>query len=356
MASIETRIKKNGSKSYRTVVYLPNGKRVNKTFSRKEDAKRYAIKFQSEIQQRRFSLMLESEKHTTNDMINYYRASVLPHLKDSQHREFHLKQLEEHCGTCKLSEISPAVIASLRDKLLQTPATEGRHKGNPRSQVTVNRYLATYRAMFNICVNELGWMTENPVKKVKFFKEPPGRTRFLEGDQIQRVLQAAKELGPKTHLLYVLALVTGARRSELRYLKWENVRLDQGLIILNDTKNGETRSLMITETITAELKRQSAVANSAYIFSRDDDPDRVIPIDDIWKKIRKVAELEGFRFHDLRHTAASNMAMSGAGIREIGDLLGDKTLAMVKRYSHLCNDHRRIVVERMVSNKLQPYM
>jgi len=356
MASIETRVNKNGSKSFRAVIYLPTGKRVTKTFRRKEDAKRYTIKCQSEIQQKRFNLMLQSEQHTVDELITYYSKSMLTRLKDSQHRLHHLKQLRVHCGASRLCAVSPALIASIRDTLLNTPATEGRHKGQPRSKATVNRYLATYKAMFNTCVNELGWMTENPVKKIKFFKEPPGRTKFLEGPQIQRVLQEAKALGPKTHLLYKLALVTGARRSELRLLKWENVRLDQGLIILNRTKNGETRSLMVTQSILTDLEQLAASANSPFIFSREDDPDSLLPVDDIWKKIRAAAQLEGFRFHDLRHTAASNLAMSGAGLREIGDLLGHKTLAMVKRYSHLCDDHRRLVVERMVTHKLQPYM
>ena len=59
------------------------------------------------------------------------------------------------------------------------------------------------------------------------------------------------------------------------------------------------------------------------------------------------AGIEAFRFHDLRHSAASYLAMSGATLSEIAAVLGHKTLAMVKRYSHLSEDHTAGVVERM---------
>jgi len=75
-------------------------------------------------------------------------------------------------------------------------------------------------------------------------------------------------------------------------------------------------------------------------------------IDRMWQKARTAAELTDFRFHDLRHTAASYLAMEGAGLREIADILGHKTLAMVKRYSHLTEDHKYKTVSRMANRVL----
>jgi integrase len=70
-------------------------------------------------------------------------------------------------------------------------------------------------------------------------------------------------------------------------------------------------------------------------------------IREAWEYAVKRAEIADFRFHDLRHSAASYLAMSGASLAEIAELLGHKTLSMVKRYTHLSEAHTRNVVARM---------
>ena len=71
------------------------------------------------------------------------------------------------------------------------------------------------------------------------------------------------------------------------------------------------------------------------------------PIRSAWVSALKVAAIDSFRFHDLRHCAASYLAMSGASLNEIAEILGHKTLAMVKRYAHLSDAHTNTVIERM---------
>ncbi len=66
-----------------------------------------------------------------------------------------------------------------------------------------------------------------------------------------------------------------------------------------------------------------------------------------WEQSRRKANLEDFHFHDLRHSCASYLAMNGATLLEIAEVLGHKTLDMVKRYSHLAESHTAGVVERM---------
>lgn len=82
--------------------------------------------------------------------------------------------------------------------------------------------------------------------------------------------------------------------------------------------------------------------------------DRSVPMDirKAWESCLREAEVEDFRFHDLRHSAASYLAMSGASLTEIADVLGHKTLDMVKRYAHLTEGHKASVVERMASKFL----
>ena len=66
-----------------------------------------------------------------------------------------------------------------------------------------------------------------------------------------------------------------------------------------------------------------------------------------FNKVTERAGIDDFRFHDLRHSTASYLAMSGATLLEIADILGHKTLQMVKRYSHLSEDHKATVLEKM---------
>jgi len=70
-----------------------------------------------------------------------------------------------------------------------------------------------------------------------------------------------------------------------------------------------------------------------------------------WYAALKASGIEDLHFHDLRHTSASMLAAQRASLLEIADVLGHKTLAMVKRYSHLLVDHKAQVIERMIAAK-----
>ena len=76
-------------------------------------------------------------------------------------------------------------------------------------------------------------------------------------------------------------------------------------------------------------------------------PQKPIEIRKSWLNALEKAGIEDFRFHDLRHSTASYLAMNGATLAEIAEVLGHKTLAMVKRYSHLSEAHTAGVLERM---------
>jgi len=149
----------------------------------------------------------------------------------------------------------------------------------------------------------------------------------------------------------VLTLSTGMRRSEVRFLTWEQVDLQKGVIILNTTKNGERRRVAVRGwrwtfcASTAKVRR----IDTNFVFpghktARTGQP---FDVDHFWDLAVKEIGLKDFHFHDVRHTTASYLAMSGASLLEIAEVLGHKTLQMVKRYSHLAESHTASVVERM---------
>ena len=146
----------------------------------------------------------------------------------------------------------------------------------------------------------------------------------------------------------VLALSTGARKGELISSKWKDIDFHREVIIQHDTKNGERRVLPLTHhalEIVAHLF-QNRRLDSEYVFPSNNGK-KPFDIRRAWTAALKKADIPDFRFHDLRHSAASYLAMNGASLAEISEILGHKTLAMVKRYAHLSEVHTAGVVARM---------
>lgn len=248
-------------------------------------------------------------------------------------------------GKYFLTHVTPSIIGGLRDELLAGIT----RRNTQRSTSTVNRYLAALSRVFNICVKEYGWLKENPVLLISRPKEAKGRERYLSLTEISRLLDACRD--SRSQFLYpivVFALATGARRGEILNLKWEDVDFDRSIAIFRQTKNGESRSVSLTPLLVDSFMKEKKirVILSAYIFPSQNGQ-KPADIETAWDGAIKIANLPGLRFHDLRHTASSHLAMNGASALEIAAILGHKTLAMVKRYSHLSTSSTAQVLTRM---------
>jgi integrase len=162
---------------------------------------------------------------------------------------------------------------------------------------------------------------------------------------------------PYLYPVVVLALSTGMRQGEIMGLKWEDVDLHQGRVTLHETKNGERRVVPLVGKALELLKEYAKVRRigTPLLFPgkvKTQRPGEVAtyrPIDlrAPWLAALKKAGIDDFRFHDLRHSTASYLAMNGASLAEIAEVLGHKTLQMVKRYAHLSEAHTAGVVARM---------
>jgi integrase len=146
-------------------------------------------------------------------------------------------------------------------------------------------------------------------------------------------------------------MFTGARRENILSLTWQQVDFERRCIILTDTKNGERQTLPLVEPAYSELLawRDKARKDSPLVFAGKINTNAHVSINHTWQTALKRAGITNFRFHDLRHSFASELAMSGASLAEIAAGTGHKTLQMVKRYAHLSHDHTASVVERMAA-------
>jgi len=346
MAYIQERTDADGNVKYRVQIRLKGYPLQTATFNRKTDAKKWAQDTESSIRDGRHFKTSEAKKHTLADLIDRYIENVLPTKPKSQKKQTtQLLWWKDQLGSYVLADITSSLLVEHRDKLL----SETVRTGNKRSPATVVRYLAALSHAFTIAVEEWAWIDDSPMRKVRKPTEPRGIVRFLENDERERLLEACKHSDNKfIYTIVVLAISTGMRKMEMMNLVWKDINLDEGYLILHETKNGERRRITLTGHAYECIKEINKVRriDTNYVFPHDR-LKHVVDIAPVWKKAVAEAKVENFRFHDLRHTAASYLAMNGASLAEIAEFLGHKTLSMVMRYAHLSEAHSASVVDRM---------
>lgn len=331
MATIQKRVGKL-STTYKAIIRMKNQPAVSKSFPRKTDAKTWATNTEADMRANRYGLTSEAEKHTVTDMIDRYMS-----LPDSTARISYLNWWKSEIGNMTLNQVTRGTIIQRRDKLA-TEKTGTRTKGDLRSPATVNRYLAYLSIVYSAAV-EWEWCNLNPVKGIKRGKEIK-RVRFLgmagysktEAVDLLKACKASKD--PQLYPIVVTAMNTGCRAGELLDLDWQDIDFKRGTALLTDTKNGESRTIPITGHTVEVLKELRGLGkvfaakpgSARYDYAKS------------WKAALEAAGIEDFKFHDLRHHAASMLAIAGMPLNQIGHLLGHKSQIMTARYAHLCDD------------------
>ena len=353
MATIEKRVSASGTVSYRAKVRLRGEKPRSRTFKRLTDAKAWAAKTESDLGHGTYVPTTVDRRRTLADLIDKYRTEYLPVKKnnrDGAKQERLLDWWREEYGYLSLDRLQPDVIGEARAKLAQR---KNRY-GDPVSGATVNRYLAALSAVCKWAWKEQRWLPENPVLAVSKESEGEGIVRFLSDDERAALFKACRaHRNPNIYTAVVLALATGARASNIRFLQWEDVDRDAWTLTVRETKNGTPRTIPVVGAAQTALQAhyKADPTKDGWVFkgSRDDAPGT---FDSAWQAVRKTAGLDDFRFHDLRHTTASYLTQSGAGLAQVAEALGHKTLAMARRYSHQSPEHVRATLAS-IAGKLE---
>jgi integrase len=175
------------------------------------------------------------------------------------------------------------------------------------------------------------------IRRVKMLPENNRRLRYLSKEECQALINSCE---PHLKPIVVVALNTGMRKGEILNLKWENVDLRHGFILLEITKNNERREILINETLKNCLQSITRRLDVPYVFY---DKATGKPYKDVRRSFATACRRAGirdFRFHDLRHTFASHLVMAGVDITTVKELLGHKSLTMTLRYAHLAPSHK----------------
>jgi len=207
------------------------------------------------------------------------------------------------------------------------------HRRLSVKNATINRELEVVRCILNLAHKE--WQCLESVPFVRMLKEPPPRVRFLTQSEADRLLLALPH-----HLQPVIqyALATGCRRAEILNLEWSRVDRRRKVAWLDHgtTKNGAARGIPLNRDAMIALE-MSRSRNARWVFTYLNEP--MVGIGSAFKKALRRAEIDNFRFHDLRHTWASWHVMAGTPLYDLMTLGGWKTMDCVQRYAHLAPEH-----------------
>lgn len=358
MATISARKTREGVR-YRVQVRLDGHPPQSRTFERKTDAKRWAQELEADIRTGRYRSVAARQRHTLAELVDLYVSAVLPG-KQAVEALYgrHLAWWKTELGASYLSVLSSEQIEGSYRKLLREPGATGKR----RSATTANRYLISLSACLGYGKKRLKWTDRNPVADVEKEKEPKGRVRFLsrpvdgEDSELARLLKACKESRNRDLSdLVTLALWTGCREGELMALRRSFVRLSEGGFTLpaGVTKTNRDRFVPLVGPALKVLQRRMKAKrlDTDILFAGPPRRNAKFPPAfprRAWNAALKAAGIENFRFHDLRHTHASYLAMSGATERELMEALGHSTTSMANRYAHLANEHKQRVATRLV--------
>ena len=241
-----------------------------------------------------------------------------------------------------LAEITANRISEYKVKRLATVRKIGEGEARVERRLTaaaVNRPLALLRHLLRLAHEE--WGELDVVPKIRTEKEPQGRLRWLTQEEATNVLAACKKSRNVALAdLVEFSLFTGVRRGEALGLTWDRVDRARGVIRLELTKSGRRREVPLSSNADAVLARRWTPGAKGDVFgSRNWNSFR-----SAWEAALTAAGVEGFRFHDLRHTFASWLVQRGRTLKEVQEALGHQTIAMTMRYSHLAPDHLRAPV------------
>jgi integrase len=358
--------------AYRAQVRIKGRPTESATFPNRKEAQAWGVSIEAAIRENRHFPNAPARRTSFDALVQDYTKTVLNEPgrfddKERSTRERQLKWWSKKFSGLSLAEVTADRISAARDDLAEEEFTRGRAHEDPetgklvepkryrRSGATVNRYIAALSHALSFGVKDRRLLDRNPVSDIRRKKEPRGRTRFLSDEERAELLKAcAKSVWQPLRTLVLLAITTGARKGELTRLRWADVDLKKGRALVHETKNDEPRTLPLAGQVLEALRDLKLMdsTRSEYVFPQPSGlPGPYEHFDAHWHAALDEAGITDFHFHDLRHTTASMLAAQGASLLEIADVLGHKTLAMVKRYSHLVVDHKAKVIERMIAAK-----
>lgn len=230
-----------------------------------------------------------------------------------------LKQIVRHLGRQRLDQLTLARVRRFyRSRIRETSVS------------TANADLKVLGIVLARAVED-GYLAQNVARQIKPDRPAEKDRPFLYAEQVEKLLEHCP---PWLETLVTAALNTGLRKTALRTLTWQQVDLRRRTLRYQ-AKGGAWRTLPINDELVNLLRDLPRSTTSDRVFLRDGHPISPSTLTRAWSAAKKAADLPGFRFHDLRHTAASWMVIRGVSLYVVQQILGHADSRMTQRYSHL---------------------
>lgn len=292
------------------------------SFDSKSAAESWARQIETEMDKGALVSNAEAERTTLKEALERYEREVTIYKKGQLQEKQRIKHWKNQpLAARSLARVRGVDIAGYRDERLK--AKKGAN--------TIRLELALISHLYTVATQEWGMESlANPVKNVRKPRVPAGRNRRLEEGE-EKSLGAAADKSSLSWLrpIIEIAIETAMRQGEILRLKWKDVDLKSRIAFLRDTKSGDPRAVPLSTRAKAVLEDLPKSLDG-----------RVFPItqwslEHAFRDACAAAKIEGLRFHDLRHEATSRLFERDMDHMEVATITGHKTLAMLKRYTHL---------------------
>lgn len=321
-----------GSGTWWVIIYV-NGIRKRWKVGSKSSARAFYQKLKVEAMENRlFPEKYERKRvmfsELAKDRLSYVAANH-SRAHDDDHR---VKRWNDSFQDLDASQITPSMI----ENVLAEMKKEG------LALATLNRHLMVLKAIFSRAIRD-GLLLVNPAAKIKQYKPNNEIVRYLTPQQEVSLFEC---LSITYHPIVRVGINTGIRQGELLRLTWDDVDWNTGILTVKKSKHGQVHRVPMNSIVQRVLTESYKNRKSGRIFPHDSSQMRKS-----FEKAIKQAGLAPFRFHDLRHTFASRLAMKGVNDRTLMVLGGWKSSAMLSRYAHLSPTHLWQAVEGLVEVK-----
>jgi len=244
--------------------------------------------------------------------------------------ETYLKPL----GKKRLPEIKKNHISAIHSRI------------GKKHKVTANRVLALVSSIFGRAIEYGLWEGANPCAGIRKFPEK-SRDRFLQSDELPRFFKALNEEPNETLRDYIfMSLLTGARRSNVLSMRWNELDLEQGTWKIPRTKTGDSQTVTLTLEAIEILRARKSNASSVFVFPGNGKTGHLIEPKTGWRRILERAGIKDLRIHDLRRTLGSWQAITGSSLPIIGKSLNHKNASTTQIYARLNLDPVRESVQK----------
>ena len=310
--------------SYNGKVYVKSAKTTQKRIAQKQ-----LDIIKAEIARGKHKVVQKQERITLKDYSEQFLEWIRVHRKQTSYKRYRvsLNKILVFFGNSKLCDINTKNIEKYRDV---------RRKNVSNS--TINRDLACLKSLFNHAIKD-GFCDHNPIKRIKFQKEPKRALYYLDEDEAQSLIESCDTEAIKTFV--ILGLNTGMRTQEMLSLKWTEINFKDNIITLKDTKSGNEETVLMNKNVLNHFSGLDKTRD--YVISKPNG-ENYIDVRRAWDRVIKKAGIKKCSPHILRHTFATTLTRLGADLLVVKELGRWSDLKLVERYAHIGREHRTRIV------------